>query len=365
MAIRQTPSGKFQVYWNNPFTGKRESVTVENRKEAEKRDALVKYQLVHERDLFRRDEATEKKPTIHCLESAFFLYLREKQFNKKSLRWQLDAMREALQMFGNSELSAITAHELKTLKALLLGKGWKGTTVRGHLSVLRTVLNWCVRNELLETIPRFPDLPKAEYEHFIPPTVDELRAMMDAAAPHIKRVIILGSQFGVRVGQSELFKLKWLDVDLVRQVIRVPAARKNVHESWREVPIRQSLLPVFREWRDSDMAAGWSGEVIHYERSPVSTIKTAWTAMLRRAGITRRIRPYDLRHAFATEAIAAGADIGTIAKLMGHRSPEMILEHYQHVMDRQKKQAVESLPDLFPHVPKYMCLKDEARAETA
>nr|WP_242621228.1 tyrosine-type recombinase/integrase [Desulfovibrio legallii] len=35
-------------------------------------------------------------------------------------------------------------------------------------------------------------------------------------------------------------------------------------------------------------------------------------------------RPYDLRHGFATEAIAADVDVGTVATLMGHSSPSMV-----------------------------------------
>ena len=77
---------------------------------------------------------------------------------------------------------------------------------------------------------------------------------------------------------------------------------------------------------------------------------------MRRAFIERRIRPYDLRHAFATELIAAGVDIGTVAKLMGHSGPTMLLTHYQYVMDRQKREAVENLPEL-SYVPK-MCPRE-------
>ena len=77
---------------------------------------------------------------------------------------------------------------------------------------------------------------------------------------------------------------------------------------------------------------------------------------LRRAGITRRIRPYDLRHAFATEALAGGADIGTVATIMGHADKTMILSTYQHVREEQKRQVVAALPRLpscaHPHVPK-------------
>ena len=46
--------------------------------------------------------------------------------------------------------------------------------------------------------------------------------------------------------------------------------------------------------------------------------------------------------------LSAGAkrdlDIGTVAKLMGHSSPMMLLKHYLHVMDSQKRAAIEALP---------------------
>ncbi|MCL2122936.1 MAG: tyrosine-type recombinase/integrase [Desulfovibrionaceae bacterium] len=91
-------------------------------------------------------------------------------------------------------------------------------------------------------------------------------------------------------------------------------------------------------------------------RKPVGNIKSAWKATLKRAGISRRIRPYDLRHAFATQLIAGGADIGTVAELMGHSSPAMLFKTYQHVLTQQKKRAVEALPPLLPcakgYVPK-------------
>jgi len=63
-------------------------------------------------------------------------------------------------------------------------------------------------------------------------------------------------------------------------------------------------------------------------------------------GIGRRIRPYDLRHAYATYAIAGGADIKSVAEVMGHADASMILKVYQHVQFCQKQKAVEVVPDL-------------------
>ncbi|MBR4423895.1 MAG: hypothetical protein IKS68_06680, partial [Mailhella sp.] len=49
---------------------------------------------------------------------------------------------------------------------------------------------------------------------------------------------------------------------------------------------------------------------------------------------------------FATQALAAGSDLGTVSKLLGHNSSDMVLEHYQHVLTKQKKSTVEALPSL-------------------
>ena len=81
MAIRQRKGRKkpWEVYWNNPFTLKRESLYVETEEEAKKQDALKKYQLKYERDSFRKDEVSETNQE-HTFESVYYLFLKEKHF---------------------------------------------------------------------------------------------------------------------------------------------------------------------------------------------------------------------------------------------------------------------------------------------
>ena len=64
---------------------------------------------------------------------------------------------------------------------------------------------------------------------------------------------------------------------------------------------------------------------------------------LRMAGITRRIRPYDMRHFFATEAIRSGADLKAVAEILGHANMTMILKHYQHTIREQKRVALDAI----------------------
>ena len=348
MAIEYQPNRKaaWRVYWRNPYTGKKESKCFVSEKEAVKHDALVKYQLRFEKDAFFSGEQTSQEQEQITLEYAHFLYLREKQFDDKGLAWQQDCMRRIHGMIGTMQIADIDRKTLESVKKRLLAdKALKPVSARAHLSVLRTILRWSFEKGLLESLPPFPRLPAAEYEHFVPPTVQEVQAMLAVAPPHLQRVLIISCQLGVRVGQSELFSIRWQDVDLDNAVLRLQAAKKRKDEPIREIPIRSSLLPLFAEWQALDQAIN-AEYVINYDGHQVTTIRHSWASTLRKAGIRRRIRPYDCRHAFATEAIAAGIDIGTVARLMGHASPNMILKHYQYVADEQKRRAVEALPEI-------------------
>lgn len=360
MAIRERKgcrSRPWECYWNNPYTNKREYAFFETRQEAEKHDSLIKHRLKFERESFCPKE--EEKETNIMLEQAFVLYLREKQFTKRLLANQLSIMRPVLKLFGRRQLIELTREDLAAAINDMLIKGIKPATIRTIFGRLFTLLRWSAEKGFCP-LPQLPRLPAPNYELFIPPTHEELVSIMEVAPPHLQRVIIFGAQLGARIGPSELFRLTWRDVDLVQGIIRIHGAKKNLRAPWREVPIRDNLIPVLAQWALEDKRQGIL-HIIHYGGKPVQSIKTTWSNTLRKAGITRRIRPYDLRHAFATELLAAGADIGTVAKLMGHSDATMVLTHYQYVMDKQKRKAIENMPE-FEYV-KIPCEKSKGGYE--
>ena len=345
MAIRYRQQRKhWEVYWRNPYTLKTQTATFQDQGEAVKHDAWIKFKLKHEKEYFLPTDK-EKQKADDSLEAVYYLYLKERQFSVKMLNWNMPAMKLPLELIGRKRIGAITKADLAGVLAKHLASSIKTVTARDRMKVLFTVLRWAKKRGLLSSLPDFPELPQAHYRPIEIPTQAEVQAMLDVAPLHLQRIIIIAVNTGIRVGPSELFRLRWADVDIDRAVIRVKAAAKNPKEPVREVPIRSDLMRLFRLWQEEDAMRGVE-YVCHYDGKPVHCIKTAWSTCLRMAGIKRAITPYCLRHLFATEAIAAGTDIGTVAKLMGHASPDMVLEHYQHVLTRQKKAAVESLPAL-------------------
>lgn len=363
MAVQyRKDKNRWRVYWRNPFSKRIESKSFDTELEARKYDSLVKHRLKFEQESFFNEVGVSKNETSTdiTLEQLHFLYLKAKKFDDASLSWQTTNMRRIHAMIGNMPIANITRDTLESVKRRELADiELKPVTVRGHLAVLRTILRWAVEQGYLESMPTFPKLPPARYEHFIPPTQDEIERLLAVSPPHLQREIILGSQLGIRVGPSELFKLKWSDFDFAAAVLRLSSANKNPDEPIREIPLRQDILELLEQWHDEDSAAGID-YVIHFKGKPVTVTRHAWNLAMQRAGIKRRIRPYDLRHSFGSELVAAGVDIGTVAKLMGHSSPLMFLKHYQHVADKQKRDAVEALPNVPFVCPAQYAPKKEA-----
>ena len=352
MAIRYREKYKtWQVYYRHPVTKKIVSQSYDTKEEAEKENSLIAHRLKYERESFYEAPDTTNVTAPHLdqstrqtIESVYLEYLKEKQFSKKELTTHFAQMKKVFQITGNIEISSITKKDLEEIKEKILADtSVAQPTLNARLRQLRTLIYYAVKKGYLESLV-FPRIPAAKYKAFIPPTPEEIDALYAAAPPHLQRVIILGAYLGVRVGECELLQLTWSDIDLGKKICRIHGSKKNKNAQYREVPIRESLVPTFEYWQNQDLAEGVQ-YLIHYKGLPVKSIKTSWQHTLRRAGITRHIRPYDLRHAFGTELVAAGVDVGTVAKLMGHSNPTMLLTHYQYVMDAQKRKAVEELPE--------------------
>ena len=340
MAIRYRKEyDSWQVYWNDA-AGKRRSKSFKTRAEAMKINALLQATGAGH---FGADSTESDSSVVRrTFDELYLEYVCEKQFSKVDLARHQSNCRFFLTKLHGWRLTDITTQDLEEIKTEMCQK-WCAATAHDRLSILRTLIYYGIRKGYMPTLI-FPRLPAAHYRKVVPPTPEEIQRMYAVAPAHLQRVLIIGSAFGVRIGPCELFRLTWADVDLTRRILRVHGSKKNADAEYREVPIREALLPVFAQWQEEDAQAG-TDYLINFKGKPVASIKTAWVTTLKKAGITRYFRPYDLRHAFGSEMVAAGVDIATVASLMGHSSPQMLYKHYLYIMDKQKIRAVEQLPE--------------------
>lgn len=251
-----------------------------------------------------------------------------------------------LAMFGGWQARRVGARQIQDFLAAQREQGVMLTTATHRARLLRTVFFWSVETGRLQASPLAGmRLPRPKARRIEPPTRGEALRMYRVAAPHVRRVIVLGMAAGPRIGPSELFRLRWVDVDLSAGEMHMPNAAKGARDDSRLVPIRDDVLPLMRSWarEDATINCPW---VIHWHGKPVRCIGHAWHQAREAAGIARRITPYSLRHAMPTEALEHGADVQAVAEVMGHADPTMLLRVYQHSRYRLRKKAVNAAPGL-------------------
>ena len=66
---------------------------------------------------------------------------------------------------------------------------------------------------------------------------------------------------------------------------------------------------------------------------------------LQRAGV-RRVRFHDLRHSFASNLLAAGVDIVTVSKALGHANVQITLTTYAHAVPKPRQGASDRMAAL-------------------
>jgi integrase len=340
--------GNWKVLWKNMWTGKKRIYTFSAEEDAQK--FLDSQKIICEREklLLKKN----RNPIIHKQNNITVKELSDKYFNLSqssslTIKQSKYHIAHVLSALGGRQVQLLLPQDILSFSEAQRIRGIAQSTVNRRVSILKAAINWGVQNELLNKNPLANlRMPHAKSHRISPPTAQESNDLLAVAAPHVQRVIILGMSLGARIGPSELFSLTWRDVDLDNANIRMPNAKKNKNfDDSRDIPIRKTLLPLMRKWYEYDSKKNIK-HVISWGGHPVRNIERAWHTALRKAGIERRIRPYDLRHAYATYSLAGGADIGSVANIMGHSDPSMILKVYQHVQDTQKRAAVETLPDI-------------------
>jgi hypothetical protein len=87
-------------------------------------------------------------------------------------------------------------------------------------------------------------------------------------------------------------------------------------------------------WRDSGLVFTWpDGRPLHPERF------SKWFEQLARAAGLPRIRLHDVRHSYATAALAAGIPAKVVSERLGHATIAITMDTYSHVLPGLDAQA--------------------------
>ena len=151
----------------------------------------------------------------------------------------------------------------------------------------------------------------------------------DGFADHLTPFVLVSLNTGARRG--ELTGLKWSSVDLDQRILTVLATTSKGAKT-RHIPLNDEAV---------NMLTRWSRQCKGDRVFAFGSIKTAWKALMERAGITN-FRVHDLRHHFASRLVQADVSLYNVQKLLGHSSLRMT-ERYAHVKKSGLAAAVAKL----------------------
>jgi integrase len=229
--------------------------------------------------------------------------------------------------------------------------GYAAWTIRGVITVLGRVLGHAARRGLI------PENPVRKLERGERPRVarrdlrvldrDEIGRLLDQA-PHKYRTLLATAVFtGLR--QGELLGLTWQDLDLTAGLVRVrrqldrqgQLVEPKTSAAKRDVELMASLVAMLKQHKQQAFAHGRAKPADFVFASEAGTplgyrniARRGLEPALNRAGLIRRVRWHDLRHAYASLLIAQGANVGYVARQLGHTSARITLDVYQHEFDR-------------------------------
>jgi integrase len=231
--------------------------------------------------------------------------------------------------FGDLNLSEITSARLREYIDHRLDQVSVGTVQR-DISVLRAILNKAFREELMDKVPPFPRLktPKARNIWL---TEDEVVRLVDAAAKHLKPIILFAVDTGGRL--SEILELDWRYVDLANGLVTF-AETKNGED--RTIPLSDRALKVL-----NSIGPKTSGPVFTFRGKGIKTLGTSFPNAREAAGLSH-VHFHDLRHTFASRLVQGGVTLYDVMHLMGHKSLRMV-QRYAHLAPDYQKGALKVL----------------------
>jgi integrase len=250
-------------------------------------------------------------------------------------------------VFGDKLPSEIDPLSVDRLRIKLLKERSPGT-VKNVLELLRRICSYAHKKRLTPGLPFTLEMPTVNNLRTEDVTADQLRSLLEAMdsdineqAANLMRMVLYT---GMR--RSELFKLKWTDIDEQRGFIKLEDPKGGTDIS---IPLNDAARELLRNHPRTGSVYIFPGRDggqrrdIHHQ---VNRIRD-------NAGLPKSFRAlHGLRHVYASMLASSGkVDLFTLQRLLTHKSPQMTMR-YAHLRDAALKDAAQVAGDIVLNVVK-------------
>ena len=272
------------------------------------------------------------------------------------------ALRTVPESLASTPVDTITSDALADLEGNLMNQGYSSSTVGKVHRLLKMCLNEAVndgiivRNPLNRVKPPKRVPTKKGINALSADERERLKRQLDTPNPSpVMMAATIALYTGMRRG--EICGLRWGDIDFDHGVLWV---RRSIGETNgkcsvqptktgrdRDIAMPAKLTKALSMW----LAAGIGGDVYVIGEGDSfmrpGYITREWITLARflnlRGTEGRLCTFHDLRHTWATAAVAAGVDIKTVSSNLGHANAAMTLNIYASADPEAKRRAADTM----------------------
>jgi integrase len=260
--------------------------------------------------------------------------------------------------FADLPLAQVRRSHVESWVKSMSAGGLAAGTVKTRFNNVRAVLRAAVADRIIATDPTIGvALPRERRKEaaMTLPTAKQVAALLDGAPARFRGAIGLAAFGGLRLGEIGGVQVRDVDflrgvVSVTRQVQRIDGGGYEVrapkYGSERQVYIPRELVEMLAEHvaahRPGDDPTRWlfasaSGGALHQ-----NSLDYLWRQACKAAEV-EGLTLHDLRHYYASGLIAAGCDVVTVQRALGHAKATTTLNTYAHLWpkaeDRTRKAA--------------------------
>jgi integrase len=211
-------------------------------------------------------------------------------------------------------------------------------TVNRALSTLKKLFNHAAKNGYAISNPvRGIDFLDEGPGRMRVISFEEEIAYLAKATQPLKDIAAVILDTGLR--PEEVFRIRVEDINFDARTIFNPFGKTKAAR--RKVTMTENVYDLL-----SRRIKETKGQFVFSSRynpdRPIGSVRKAHDKAVAKAGIREHFRLYDLRHTFATRAVAGGVDLPTLSAMLGHTSIQMTMR-YVHPAEEAKKLATGKL----------------------
>jgi integrase len=278
---------------------------------------------------------------------------------------------QLLPRLGMISLAHLTPQQLNSCYAQMLGSGRRDG--RGGLSPRTVRLAHTVLRRALADAVRWGELDRNVADNADPPrsrrtgelrvwSAAEVRVFLDSLETHpLGPCFRLLAATGMR--RAEVLGLRWRDIDFNRARLSIIQTLVRTSEGAiltppktasgrRSIALDRRTLEILLDYRKQQSLNANDGPesdlVFHRDDGspvPPHSLSKAFTAAVNEAGLPS-LRLHDLRHTYASLALAAGVHVKVVSERLGHAGVTITLDIYSHVIPALDASAAEQIADL-------------------